>query len=205
MHRRHAGAIGRRRQRLVHEALFVRCVQELRPLARHFNGCTTGHQFFHPAFHLLGFARFALDADQRGFQRIFRSAFVAALATLVEIHRRLLQRKQCCRHLFRRGTRAKIFLRQLGKRKFLAPFRALPQQRHVNVGQLRLRVRHERCRIGLRKIHQNAGRFDFDTTTSGQFHLSGGLSYRHDQSGLDLAVVFKKQIHCGVLVMPCGT
>ena len=110
MHWRHARTICRCDERFVHEALLVGRVQQLRPLAGNFHRRTACRKLGHPRLHLLGFARFALDAKQRCLQRILRSPFIAAFSALIEIHRRLLQREQRGRHLFRGCACAEVFL-----------------------------------------------------------------------------------------------
>src|SRR5262245_28202327 len=62
---------------------------------------------------------FALDRRQGGFERLLRRRLVAALALLVEVHRRVVQLDEQRGRLGRRWSAAKIIARQRLERKFV--------------------------------------------------------------------------------------
>ena len=112
----------------------------------------------------------ALGAGQRGLQRLLRRGLVAALAALVEIHRRAVQARQHGGGFHRRRHMAIVIAAKIGKGEIVFAA-AFPEEIHVEGVRLFFHQRHEFRQRGLLETQHHGGRFDFRAFAVGRFDL----------------------------------
>ncbi len=185
-------------QRLDLDGVAVRLVQQHRQFVGEFGGQLESAELLGVARLQFGLQALLLGAGQRGLERVGRRGLVAALALLVEVHRRRVQADQrpCCFDGIRRM--AEIFLRQRTEVELVLR-RGFPQEIHVDAGRHLFRLRHEFGQAGLGETQHHVGRLDLAALAVGVLDLQGGGVIGKDIANLETAVFFVKYVHWEML------
>ena len=151
--------------------------------------------------HLLRLALLALDRGERGLQRIRRRLAVAALAALVEEHRRRGEGHRDGGGLDRQRRMPEVLPREIGEAEFVVAG-DLPQEVRIKLPRLHLRFGDERRRRRLRVPQQHRGRLDLQTLAGRGLDLQRRIVVGQDRAGLQLAVVLEEDMHEAAMA-PC--
>ena len=181
-------------QRLVFQRVLVRRDEDARDQRGVFGRQAAGRELGSQV--RLPFRReaFLLQTGLGCCQRFGRRRAVAALALLMKIDRRRVQLQQQ-RHRFGRPRRvAVVLLRQLLEAEFLAACR-FPQEIGVEFGRQRLGFGHHLGRHRRGEAQQDIGRLDLAALARGRLHLRRGVGFGQDGAGLEMAVLFKDEMH----------
>ena len=155
----------------------------------------------HPRGDLLAFARLARDRGQRGLERVGRRLAVAALALLVEMHRRRVQQHRHRRRLRRRRLRRRS-TRARGRRSRTRP-RSLASHRNagIEVGGELLAFAHHFAGAGRGEAQEHVAGLDLHALAGHRLDLQRRVLIGEHGTGLELAVVLEQHVHgkCGPL------
>ena len=192
--RRHFQLFAGRLERLPFEAVLVRRVEQLRHQCLERIGQTAGDQLVDVSLFLLGQQTFLLNTRQRRFQRLGRRGLIAALAFLVEIHRRAMQPQQQAGRLQRVWRVAEILATEFFKIEFVGPA-TLPHEVDINIVSAFLCSIHKGRQRGLVEAQQHGRRLDLGTLAMRRLDLQRAVVVGEDGADLEAAVLFVKYIH----------
>ena len=143
---------------------------------------------------LLGLARLALDRRERRAQRVRRRLPVAALALLVEVHRRRVQQQRDGRGLRGRRLAAVVLARELVEAELGVAAR-VPQERRVEFRRELLRLGQRVAGAGRGEAQQHVAGLDLQPLAGHRLDLQRRIVVGENGAGLQLAVVLEQDIH----------
>jgi hypothetical protein len=187
-------AITRGGERFPFERVLVRLVEQHRQLRAQRVGKPIDAELVAPKRELLAFALLALDRRERRLECLGGRLAIAALAALVEVHRRAAQR-----HRDRSGFRgcrcaAEVIAREIAEAEFFVR-PDFPQEIGIDLGGHPLRVGDERRRSRLAESQQDRGGLDLQALARNGFDLQRCVVVGENRPGLQLAVVLEKDVH----------
>ncbi len=163
-------------------------------MARSASGNRFARQLRRPRRDLLGLARLALDRRERRAQRVRRRLPVAALALLVEVHRRRVQQQRDGRGLRGRRLAAVVLARELVEAE-LAVAARVPQERGVEFRRELLRLGQRVAGAGRGEAQQHVAGLDLQPLAGHRLDLQRRIVVGENGAGLQLAVVLEQDIH----------
>ena len=192
--RRALGAFGGLDHRLVLGRVLVGLEEDAVELLAHRRRAAALHQLGGPGVDLRCHGLLAFDAQQRGLDGLLGRLPEQPPAEAAEVVRRVEQAQQRRRLLVGAGAGVVVLARQVGEAEFPLG-RELPGQPEVDLGGLRLRLRHQLGRRGLVEAKHDVGHLDLDALARVQFHLHRAVGFGQQAAGVEFAGVVEHCIH----------
>ena len=191
---RHARGRGGRFERLVLDGVLVGRVEQFVQLVAEGLGQLEVREALDERGLRLGLQTLALDARERGLQRIGRCGPVATAALLVEVHRRAVQPQQQPRGLDRgRGmTEVVATEREIVELVLRGDF---PEEAGIDVRREGLRRLGERNGCRPLEAHHHGVRLELDALAVGRLDLERSGVVGEDGASLEAAVLFVENVH----------
>jgi hypothetical protein len=202
--RRTLRALGGLDDGLVFGGVLVRLEQDLEQLVAHRLRRLAGGELPGPLLDLQGLQALALDAQQRGLDRLLGRLAEHALGHAAEVVRRVEQAEQRGGLLHGAGRLVEVVACQVGEAE-LGLAGELPGEVEVDLARERVALREQFGGQRLLEAQEDVRGLDLHTLAGVEFHLDRAVRLGHHPAGEELAGVIKESvIHPPIVADFCG-